>query len=403
MSLQCQKCSYLREFEAIVLSCKPTVLNQLNCYEVLLNDTILFPAGGGQPSDHGQIAGFDVINVERRGDCSAVHYIMEPVMAGQHVTLCVDWARRFDHMQQHSGQHLITAIADQMYHYKTTSWNLATGIDGKCFIELSSPSITDEELQSIEDKCNECIRNRIAMRARWLDPDSDELKTIRTRGLPDDVAGPVRVIDIEGIDSNMCCGTHVNNLSDIQAIKLLYAEQKKGNTIVYYIAGNRVFHYLGKTVLHEKKLTKLLCTGTTEHCDSVERILKIQKQQNKIIRTQLRELAKLLSFQHLHNEPVDPLAIIHRDDGDNEFMNIIASELTKKDILVFVTVGDNKTNGQFLLASNNETLINDLGPKVTDLLDGKGGGRKGRYQGKVNNMSRRSDVATLLREAIQQK
>ena len=63
---------------------------------------------------------------------------------------------------------------------------------------------------------------------------------------------------ILGIDSNMCCGTHVNNLSDIQAIKLLYTEQKKGNTVVYYIAGNRVFHYLGKTVQHEKKLTKLL-------------------------------------------------------------------------------------------------------------------------------------------------
>ena len=100
-----------------------------------------------------------------------------------------------------------------------------------------------------------------------------------------------------GIDSNMCCGTHVNNLSDIQAIKLLYTEQKKGNTIVYYIAGNRVFHYLQKTVEHEKKLTKLLwyvhvhdliisivtySTGTNEHCDSVERILKTQKQQNKV-------------------------------------------------------------------------------------------------------------------------
>jgi misacylated tRNA(Ala) deacylase len=249
------------------VSCERGKIGYSDGYHVVLEDTILFPEGGGQPSDRGKINEIEVTYVERRGD-TAVHWTRDPLTVGEEVTIEVDWDRRHDHMQQHSGQHLITAITDLMFGFKTTSWNLAIGLDNKCFIELSTPKLSQEQIDSIEEKCNEKIRGRISMTPRWLPHDSKELEEIRTRGLPDDVVGPVRVVDIQGVDSNMCCGTHVDNLSDIQCIKLLHTETKKGLTLLYFIAGDRVIRYLAKCFHIEKSLTKLL------RCSNVNKLLQ---------------------------------------------------------------------------------------------------------------------------------
>jgi misacylated tRNA(Ala) deacylase len=104
------------------LSCR-AVEGKEGKYEVVLEDTVLFPEGGGQPDDRGKINGVDVVRVLRRGS-TAVHLTQEPLQEGAEVDIEVDWGRRFDHMQQHSAQHLITAIAEQKFGHKTTSWHV---------------------------------------------------------------------------------------------------------------------------------------------------------------------------------------------------------------------------------------------------------------------------------------
>lgn len=146
----------------------------------------------------------------------------------------------------------------------------------------------------------------------------------------------------------------------LQCVKLLFTESKKGSTLLYYIVGNRVLLYTRRAFDNERALNKLLryiipftlcvpnlppCTeqiyihccicvlcsvGLDEHEDAVVKMQKSSKAAAKVGRNQLREIAQLVSFKHLHTEPLDPVACIHREDGDVEFMNIVANELAAK-------------------------------------------------------------------------
>jgi misacylated tRNA(Ala) deacylase len=156
--------------------------------------------------------------------------------------MTIDWPKRFDHMQQHSGQHLVTAIALQLWDIPTTSWCLG---EKRSFLNLGTKKLKPEQLVELEQKVNAAIRADKTMLPRWLEMDSDELKTIRCRGLPEGTRGPVRVVEIEGIDANLCCGTHVRQLSHLQLVKLTHMEFVKGETKIWFVVGDRVLAMLG--------------------------------------------------------------------------------------------------------------------------------------------------------------
>uniref|UniRef100_A0A3P8S0Y7 Alanyl-tRNA synthetase domain containing 1 n=1 Tax=Amphiprion percula TaxID=161767 RepID=A0A3P8S0Y7_AMPPE len=380
MAFQCQRDCYMKEFVTSVVSCCPAELKQevngkketLKGFNVKLQDTILFPEGGGQPDDHGLIGDVPVLRVTRQGP-EALHFVVTPLEEGQEVHVKVDWERRFDHMQQHSGQHLITALADTMFGYKTTSWDLGRQ---RSTIELDTPSVKPTQLQELEEVINEKIRGHIPVTVQLLSIDDPAVEKVRSRGLPEDHAGPIRIIDIEGIDANMCCGTHVSNLSQLQVIKLLGTEKgKKNKTNLIFLAGNRVLKYAEKSYSTERSMVSLLKTGADEHVEAVDKLQKSVKLLQK----------KLFLFSS------------YRKEGDNEFMNIIANEINTEETLVFLTVGEEKGPGLFLLAGPSGA-VTQMGPQVLELLQGKGAGKNGRFQGKANSMARRAEVEALLKE-----
>uniref|UniRef100_A0A671TY07 Alanyl-tRNA synthetase domain containing 1 n=1 Tax=Sparus aurata TaxID=8175 RepID=A0A671TY07_SPAAU len=362
MAFQCQRDCYMKEFVTSVVSCCPAELKHevngkketLKGFNVKLQDTILFPEGGGQPDDHGLIGDVSVVRVTRQGP-EAVHFVSSALEEGQQVQVKLDWERRFDHMQQHSGQHLITALADALFGYKTTSWDLG--------------------------------------RQRSLD---------MSRGLPDDHAGPIRIVDIEGVDANMCCGTHVSNLSHLQVIKLLGTEKgKKNKTNLIFLAGNRVLKYAEKSFSAERSLVSLLKTGPDEHVEAVDKLQKSAKLLQKTNLSLLRDMAVLIA-QNFKNDPQrGSFFSLHKKEGDNEFMNIIANELNTEETLVFLTVGEEKGPGLFVLAGPSGPVA-ELGPRVLEILQGKGAGKNGRFQGKANSLARRGEVEALLQQHCKQ-
>ncbi|NXS96387.1 AASDB protein, partial [Jacana jacana] len=349
-----------------------------------------------QPDDRGLIGEVPVLRVTRHGP-EAVHFVPAPLEPGATVLLSLDWDRRFDHMQQHSGQHLITAIAEQMFGFRTTSWELGRQ---RSVIELDTPSMTAEQVEALERSVNERIRERVPVTVRELAAGDPEIEMVRSRGLPDDHAGPVRVVDIEGIDSNMCCGTHVSNLSDLQAIKLLGTEKgKKNKTNLVFLAGNRVLKSLEQSHSTEKALTSLLKNGPGEHVEAVKRLQSSVKLLQKSNLTLLRDMAVLIARDFKSKAVQSQLFVLHRKEGDSEFMNIIANEMGTEETLLFLTVGDEKEAGLFLLAGPVEA-VESLGPRVAELLGGKGAGKRGRFQGKATQMSRRGEVQALLQEFL---
>uniref|UniRef100_A0A8C9LB22 Alanyl-transfer RNA synthetases family profile domain-containing protein n=1 Tax=Pavo cristatus TaxID=9049 RepID=A0A8C9LB22_PAVCR len=405
MVFQCQRDSWARQFATRVVSCREAELRPegggepMRGFQVVLEDTILFPEGGGQPDDRGLIGAVPVLRVTRRG-AEAVHFVETALEPGSAVLLSLDWERRFDHMQQHSGQHLITAMAERMFGFKTTSWELGRQ---QSVIELDTPSMTTGQMEALEQSVNEKIRERIPVTVRELAADDPEVETVRSRSLPGDHTGPVRVVDIEGIDSNMCCGTHVSNLSDLQVIKLLCTEKgKKNKTNLVFLAGNRVLKSVEQSHRTEKALTSLLKNGPGEHVEAVKRLQSSVKLLQKNNLNLLRDIAVLIARDFKSKPIQSPLFVLHRKEGDSEFMNIIANEIGKEETLLFLTVGDEKEAGLFLLAGSVEAVEN-LGPRVAELLEGKGAGKRGRYQGKATKMSRRGEVQALLQEFISQQ
>jgi len=401
MVFECQTFPYKKEFTSTVISCIPTTLElkkkeKIECFQVILEDTVFFPEGGGQPDDRGMLNDVTVLQVKRKGK-DALHYVTGALEVGKPVTGKIDWERRWDHMQQHSGQHLITAIADGLFGFKTTSWWLGESVS---HIELDTVRLSDDQMSQIETRVNEKIREAISVEVKVYEEGDTTLHEVRTRGLPEDHHGPVRVVTINGIDSNMCCGTHVSNLSHLQVIKLLHCEKaKKNKTNLFFLSGNRVLDYVNHSLSRERRLTTILKNGPEDHVDLVEKLQLTVKIANKTLQSLLRELASVQA-EKIKAEN-GKYHVVHRRDGDMDFVNILLSELSLSETTVLVTIGEDNS-GQMILAGSAD-VVQQLGPRICEIFVGKGAAKGKRFQAKVTqlNNSARLQAEIVLRNYYQ--
>lgn len=400
MVFQCQRDSYLKEYATTVVSCKPVKQEfvqegkkkKVDCFEVTFEDTVLFPEGGGQPDDRGCVDGVPVLRVMRRGG-EAIHFLESALEVGKKVIQNVDWLRRHDHMQQHSAQHLISALGEDMFGYATGSWYLG---DPVSYIELNTPSIKPEEVVLLENTCNEKLSKAIPVTVAEYDVGDPRLNESHTRGLPDDVVGPVRVVTIEGVDNNMCCGTHVSNLADIQAIKLLYTEKGKANKVLlYFVAGSRVLRYLGECVSRERQLNNILHTCPTDHISRIEKTQKDLKCSLKSLKDAFKDLAICEGQKFLTENPLPKVFFHHRRDGDMDYLGTIINEINDESVFKVLTAGEDKGAGT-LVVHGPQDLVSQIGPKLCEILEGKGGG-KTRFTGKVNRLGKRKEAEKYVR------
>jgi alanyl-tRNA synthetase len=213
-------------------------------WAVYLDKTYFYPDSGGQPDDRGTLGGRRVVGVSET-DKGVRHIVDGTLEVGASVTGHVDWRRRFDHMQQHSGQHLLSRVALEKLGLKTVSFHLGEEI---CTVDLEGRAPSEEALDAVEALVNDLVFKDIPIGARIID--AREFKGIvegsvragssllRSR-LPEGVER-VRIVEIEGIDGSTCCGTHCRSTGEIGLVKILGREKVKGNTRVEFICGGRV-------------------------------------------------------------------------------------------------------------------------------------------------------------------
>uniref|UniRef100_A0A034WQ83 Alanyl-tRNA editing protein Aarsd1-A n=1 Tax=Bactrocera dorsalis TaxID=27457 RepID=A0A034WQ83_BACDO len=410
MVFKCQEDSFLQQFTTKVLSCEvaklewiptgETSARQLEGYNVICEDTILFPEGGGQPCDYGQINGYPVRSVVRKGT-EAIHFVesTKGFEEGDVVKQSLDWKRRLDHMQQHSGQHLITALFDSEFKYDTTSWWLGTDTS---YIELGTKHlITRESLDLIEKKANELIREGREVSVQLVHPEiAKEFQDARApRGLPKDHVGLARVVRIEGVESNMCCGTHVSNLSQLQCIKLLYAEKVKSAINVHFVVGERVLRKLGEIFQREQQMNLALKGGPTQHLELIQKLQLNLKSSLKAFQKLLKDVA-ISEAERLENtpQPYPKYYCLHRKDGiEPDFINTFLRN-APEGIFYFLTVSENSTNNGkgLMVLRGNEEEVKTFGEVFMELLQGKGNGRESNFQGKFNNGSKIPECNAIL-------
>ena len=215
--------SYLREFPARIVERSPDGLT------VYLDRTAFYPASGGQPSDTGAIAGIPVLDAADEGDRIA-HHLAAPLHTGP-VDCAIDWSRRFDHMQQHSGQHLLSAVFEELFALHTVSFHLGAEIST---IDLEGGPVEPATVRQAERRANEIVFENRPVAVRF--EDADEARRLRK---PSGREGTLRIVSIEALDRSACGGTHVRATGEIGPIFLRKIDKVRQTTRVEFLCGGR--------------------------------------------------------------------------------------------------------------------------------------------------------------------
>jgi len=220
---------YLREFEAKVLetTSDPAVAGE----RVVLDRTAFYPESGGQPSDRGTLGGANVLEVVDEGD--VVAHILDRAPAGEIVRGEIDWRRRFDHMQQHTGQHVLSAAFERVAKLKTVSFHLGAESSS---IDLDSDRAGERQIDDAEQSANQVVFENRPVRIYFRPVDEARQLDLRK---PTERAGDVRLVEIAGFDLSACGGTHVSSTGSIGLILVRKVERLKGKTRVEFLSGHR--------------------------------------------------------------------------------------------------------------------------------------------------------------------
>ncbi|WP_243301025.1 alanyl-tRNA editing protein [Geothrix oryzisoli] len=361
---------------------------------VILEDTVFYPEGGGQPCDLGTVNGVAVLDVQKQAD-GIWHELASPLAEGP-ASLALDWARRFDHMQQHTGQHLLTAVAQDRFRWGTTAFHLGPRV---CDIELDAPAISPGDLERLEEAVAAEIRARREISARWVSPEAYGQEAVRSRGLPEGHTGDIRLVEIAGVDLNTCGGTHLRHTGEIEALKLLGTESIRGGTRLFYAAGGRMRHRLGSHEARNAALRTLLGAPDEDLVPALQirldQLLALERRHRKLE----EELAEYQAAA-LAARP-GPLVEAHLEGKDMAFLQKLARGILAADPAkaVFLT-SDQGGQGLFLLSAGEDSRLEVpvAGKAVAALLGAKGGGSGKTFQGKAPGLSARAEALACLRD-----
>ncbi len=355
-------------------------------------DTVFYPEGGGQPADHGTMGGVEVIDVQKT-DGIIRHFLTDEIPLGP-VRQALDWNRRYDHMQQHTGQHLLTAVALQRFGWATTAFHLGPVVSD---IELAVGSLGDDELRRLEDAVAEEILAARPVIVSSATMDQMEALGVRSRLLPDGHSGEIRLVEIAGLDLNTCAGTHLRSTVEIGAMALIGTETMRGGTRLFFAAGDRVRRRLAAHEARNVKLRALL--GAAD--DDLPELVELRLGREKELARERRQLLAELARAEAERLATSDEAVIagHWDNHDLPFLLEIGKaliELTPERVAL-LTAGSGSDGAFLLVASEISGLdLGAAGPQICAVLDGRGGGRAPFFQGRAAAIARRADAVDLL-------
>ena len=326
--------SFLSSFAAAVDSFRelPEQNGQAIC-QISLDRTAFYPTSGGQPFDTGVLSvtspsGAAVeIPVEQEDESGTVwHFIQRRVAEGAQVEGRINWQRRFDHMQQHTGQHLLSAVFQRELHAPTVSFHLG---ESSSTVDLASSSVAQHSLERIERIANEIIGEDRPVTVSYATRAEAEamLASGELRKLPDR-EGTIRVIDIADLDRNACGGTHVRATGQIGGLLIRSIERVSRGVRIEFVCGLRAVRAARADATILTETSGLLSTGTPELPGLVRQILTESKAGSKERQKLREELASYQAAEIVGKAPVeDGLRLIVRSwtDRDRDFVKLLAS------------------------------------------------------------------------------
>jgi alanyl-tRNA synthetase len=323
--------SFLKKFTGAVIDVRQPASSQADSvWQVALNRTAFYPTSGGQPFDTGllrtSVLEVPVEQVEEDEQGVVWHFVSKPLPAGAPVEGQIDWERRFDHMQQHTGQHLLSAVFLQELQAATVSFHLG---ERTSTIDLTGPSLTHHILERVERIANEIIGEDRPVTTRYVSRVEAEAMLVagELRKLPDR-QGSIRLIDITDCDRNACGGTHVRSTGQIGGLQVRGVEKVSRGVRVEFLCGLRATRVARADVAILNETAALLSTGAAELPAAVARLLAGGKTGARE-RQRLREELAVFQAEKLTSEVAveDGLRLVVREckDRDRDYVKLLAS------------------------------------------------------------------------------
>lgn len=359
--------AYIRTFEAKVLSCEKGKKG----YEVALDQTAFYPEGGGQPYDTGILGGAHVTAVhDVKGEI--VHYTDAPLAVGETVTGEINWDRRFQNMQGHSGEHLVSGLIHAKYGYDNVGFHMGTE---EITIDLNG-LLEWEDLMEIEKKANRIIWEDREIYAGF--PSAEELAHMDYRSKKE-LTGAIRIVSIPGGDTCACCGTHVKTTGEIGLVKFLTMIHYKGGVRISLLCGEAAVMDYEKKREELQKISVLLSAKAGKTADAVEKV------KNELTMTQAKcsEMSRKLMKIYADQLNGGNSKICWIEDGLDmtELRHFVNFALEGKKGGVVLALSESVNGGfSYVLGSQSEDM-RALSKELNGELSGRGGGSSQMAQG----------------------
>ena len=393
--------SFRDTFTAQVLSCEPLAEAEDGelgpRWGVVLDQTLLYPASGGQPADFGKLGDSNVVDVQDSED-RILHVVDRPVVTGT-VEGCIHWPRRFDHMQQHTGQHLLSAVFQERFGLVTVSFHL--GEEG-CTIDIRGPQPSPLILEGAARAANAIIFEDREITVRYGTAEQFAELGVRKQV---ERQGILRAIEIAGIDLQPCGGTHVRRTGQIGMILLRGYSKIRQDWRVEFCCGGRAETVGRQDAALIAQLAANLKCAPAELSASVDRLLREREAATKRVKSLLPKVAEadataLLAAAPAKSVPSSLRVVTQLSEGaEPEYLQLLATALVRAKNVVAILA--DKLTGAMVLARNPGAGLdmNALLKKVFEQFPGKGGGTKDFARGALTDPATADPAITLAKNA----
>jgi len=395
--------SFQDNFTAEVLSCQPMADplagQESSCWGVLLDQTQLYPTSGGQPNDLGKLGDANVVDVRDLENDEVLHVVDRPVRTGR-IDGCINWPRRFDHMQQHTGQHLLSAVFAERFGLPTVSFHLGQSVST---IDLRGPQPTPEILEGAARAANAIVFEDREISIRYGTAEQFAKMGVRKQV---ERAGTLRAIEIAGIDFQPCGGTHVRRTGQIGTILLHGCSKIRQDWRVEFLCGHRAEAAARKDAGLIARVSGELKCATADLEAAVDRLLGEREGSARNLKALLPKLADLEATTRL-------LSAVALPDGSRavaevlhgvppEYLPHYATALVRSEnVVALLALAE---TGALLFAQHPQAGrdMNRLLQKVLDQLGGKGGGSKDFARGALSDPAKAAAAVELATSQLDQ-
>ncbi len=367
--------SYIKEFTALVTGCRE---GRDGRWEIILDRTAFFPEGGGQPCDTGTLGEAHILDVQETGG-EIIHYGDRPLTEGSQVRGQICWQRRFENMQGHSGEHILTGCIHRRFGYDNVGFHMGSE---EITIDMNG-ILTPEELDEMELEANAVICENLPIHV--LTPTAEELEKMEYRSKKK-LEGEVWIAEIPGVDVCACCGTHVARTGEVGLIKVIGMIRYKGGVRISFLCGRQAVLHCQKRQKQVAAVSAALAARQDEITEAVDRL----KEENGRLEGEISRLrtaeaeAKAAAFPEGDGllavfEEMDPVQL-------RKYCTMLYEGRKGSIVLACTRKGEGY---QYVLGSAFHNMGN-LAKKMNSCLNGRGGGSalmaQGTFQAEENEI-----------------